>query len=610
MMRRVWFWCASSLLLALPASAATILERRLEVHIAADGVVREHQLLRVRLDHASDLESWTNYPIYLDDNRQLESVEAFSTNAHGKRVEVRRRDRDRIELSSSGILHSSQQFEVLSFRSLAPGSVVQIDTRVVVEPYFPSGGDVVRLSEPTQHLHLEIRYDGPPEQLRWSLEEVDTEGLEISEQSGRLLIVGHDLEAAAGDLLRFAWDRSGTWAEVERWYQALVADTEPADAALKTQARQLIAGHDSSRQQLEALVAFVRRQVRYVAVEVGVGGFRPSPSGEVLERRWGDCKDKSMLLIDLLAEAGIAAYPALIRGSYREDIDPDFPSPDQFNHLIVALDASAVDSQAEDPVAEGLLFIDPTQTRGNAGWLAPWVQAQHALVIGDGNNGLVRTPLRPAQESRRLELDLSLDEGGDASGDLQLILVGRVASALTQAIEEQPPLKANEPLRTLLDNLLPGSQPTQLSWRQLDGPAPTVEVQAAVRFTDLVQGAANARPSLRLPGPAHLPAPRELDELDQDLSLLAGSHQARWRLRLPAAWCPPAAANEEVSEAVAQSRQILSHDEEGRWLIERHTALHRRWFEAEAIELLRKVALHEHRLLRRRFRLHCKSPSG
>jgi len=606
-MRRVWFWCASSLLLALPATAATILERRLEVHIAADGVVREHQLLRVRMDHPSDVEEWTDYPIYLDHNRQLESVEAHSTNAGGKRLEVRRRDRDRMELSSSGILHSSQQFEVLSFRALAPGSVLQIDTRVRVQPYFPSGADVVRLTEPIQNLHLEVRYDGPPEQLRWTLEEVDTEGLEITEQNGRLLIVGHDLEAVTGDLLRYAWDRGGTWAEVERWYQALVADTEHADAALKAQARQLIAGQDSPRQRLEALVAFVRRQVRYVAVEIGVGGFRPSPSGEVLERRWGDCKDKSMLLIDLLAEAGIAAYPALIRGSYSEDIDPTFPSPDQFNHLIVAIDASAVDSQAEDPVAEGLLFIDPTQTRGNAGWLAPWVQAQHALVIGDASSGLVRTPLRPAQESRRLELDLSVDEGGDASGDLQLILVGRLASALTEAIEEQPPLQAGEPVRTLLDNLLPGSKPTQVSWRQLDGLAPTVEVQAAVRFTGLVQGASGARPSLRLPSPAHLPAPRELDELDEELSLLAGSRQARWRLNLPAAWCPPAAANEEVSEAVAQSRQILSHDEDGRWVIERHTALHQRWIEAEAIEPLRQVALHEHRLLRRRFRLHCKN---
>lgn len=96
----------------------------------------------------------------------------------------------------------------------------------------------------------------------------------------------------------------------------------------------------------------------------------------VVSRAWGDCKDKSPLLVDLLREVDIEALPALILLADDRRIDPQFPSPNQFNHEIVAVPAGEVEVTEEDPMAGGYLFLDPTQTRGGARWLHP------AVVIG------------------------------------------------------------------------------------------------------------------------------------------------------------------------------------------------------------------------------------
>ncbi|MCP4574154.1 MAG: hypothetical protein GY838_17470, partial [bacterium] len=96
MMPKTWFWCAVSLVLAgAPAAdAATVLEKTVAVNIQPDGVVREHTHLAVRLDSAGDVETWSTYPIYLDENRSLERVDAYSIQPDGKRVKVGRKDRD------------------------------------------------------------------------------------------------------------------------------------------------------------------------------------------------------------------------------------------------------------------------------------------------------------------------------------------------------------------------------------------------------------------------------------------------------------------------------------------------------------------------------------
>ncbi|HWC66215.1 MAG TPA: DUF3857 domain-containing protein, partial [Thermoanaerobaculia bacterium] len=82
---------------------------------------------------------------------------------------------------------------------------------------------------------------------------------------------------------------------------------------------------------------WVQDRVRYVALEVGEGGYAARPPALVAQRLFGDCKDKAFLTIALLRRAGIEAYPVLALPREFGSVDPDFPTPAAFNHLIVAV---------------------------------------------------------------------------------------------------------------------------------------------------------------------------------------------------------------------------------------------------------------------------------
>ncbi len=256
-------------------------------------------------------------------------------------------------------------------------------------------------------------------------------------------------------VLYLAWESRATWDGVARWYRGFLDTLPKPPAAVRATAQELIADLPSTslpadrrrRAQLEALVAYARTKIRYVAVEVGVGGYRPTPSGETMDRRWGDCKDKSLLLIDLLREAGLEAYPALIRLDGRGRIRDEFPSPFDFNHLIVGVSTEGLEVVDSDPVADGFFFIDPTQTRGSAGYLHRDVQDQSALVVLPSDGRLVRTPTLADSNVVALEVDLEVQPTGAADGGATIRLTGDFASSWLQEVESSPPAEIEDRLR-------------------------------------------------------------------------------------------------------------------------------------------------------------------
>jgi hypothetical protein len=97
----------------------------------------------------------------------------------------------------------------------------------------------------------------------------------------------------------------------------------------------LTASLPTSAAKAEALLRFVQDEVRYLGIELGQSSHRPSAPDEVLRRRYGDCKDKSLLLVAMLRCLGIKAHVALVQSDYRARVHDFQPSPYAFNHAIV-----------------------------------------------------------------------------------------------------------------------------------------------------------------------------------------------------------------------------------------------------------------------------------
>lgn len=124
------------------------------------------------------------------------------------------------------------------------------------------------------------------------------------------------------------------WPEVVAWGRKLYP-REPVPAELREVARSIAAAHPGDPgARLIAASRWVQDELRYFAVTLGPHSHTPHRVADVLRRRYGDCKDKTRTLIELLGELGIDAWPAFV-GSVPGDLTTWHPSPFAFDHVVV-----------------------------------------------------------------------------------------------------------------------------------------------------------------------------------------------------------------------------------------------------------------------------------
>jgi len=125
-----------------------------------------------------------------------------------------------------------------------------------------------------------------------------------------------------------------TWKEVAEWANALfnVSPTEKLSSKIPG-----LTSAQSPEQQISKAIQFIQDEVRYLSFADGIHGFKPHSPDKIINQRFGDCKDKSLLLVMVLNELGIKSKPVLINTSYGPALDEVLPSPRMFDHCIVQL---------------------------------------------------------------------------------------------------------------------------------------------------------------------------------------------------------------------------------------------------------------------------------
>ena len=180
-----------------------------------------------------------------------------------------------------------------------------------------------------------------------------------------------------------------SWEEIGRWYSSLQQDRIKPTPEIIAKATELTANAVDEDAKIRALYIFVSTQFRYIGVDFGIGRFQPHPASEVLNNRYGDCKDKHTLFASLLQAVGIKSYPALINSTLQ--LDSDIPSPNQFDHVI------SVVSQGST-----LTWLDTTPELAPFGFLPGSLRGKPALLMpGDKPPVLIDTPtsflVKPSQ---------------------------------------------------------------------------------------------------------------------------------------------------------------------------------------------------------------------
>jgi hypothetical protein len=205
-----------------------------------------------------------------------------------------------------------------------------------------------------------------------------------------------------------AWSEFADWNAVARWAAPLYAPA-PEAGELAAVVAELRAAADTPEQRLLAALRWVQGEVRYLGIEVGAGAFVPRQPDLVLQRRFGDCKDKTLLLLSLLAALDIDADAALVHSDRLVDGEALPPTPARFNHVIVRARLDGRD-----------YWLDPTSARQTAG-LDALVQPDLglALVVDPATRELTAMP---AAMTERRDISVSIDarEGMTAAATMQI----------------------------------------------------------------------------------------------------------------------------------------------------------------------------------------------
>lgn len=196
------------------------------------------------------------------------------------------------------------------------------------------------------------------------------------------LVVESDAPAWYDPYPSVQWSEFPDWQAVARWAQPLYRVPDALSPALKAEIDAIARASTDPHQRLLAVLRFVQREIRYLGVEIGASSHAPSHPSLVLERRFGDCKDKTLLTIAMLQALGIEARPALVNTVVGPRINEYHPTPTAFNHVLVRA-----------RIGEQTYWVDPTRSP-QQGTIDKLFQPNygHALVVDATTRALVVMP--------------------------------------------------------------------------------------------------------------------------------------------------------------------------------------------------------------------------
>lgn len=379
-------------------------------------------------------------------DRKLLSFHIWSIGTDGHPYTVK--DDQIVELGAKegGILYNDVRYRTARVPGADPGAVVAYEYTQEAPIY--SGEEDWEFQGDIPHLHSVFEADLPagwhhralwgrykqvepvevaPDHWRWELTNVpaiDIEDLPLAPAgdalSGRMI-----LHYAANDL----GDDDALWARIGEWFGPLAAPKTEAPAEIANQSRQLVSPDADFMVRLQKVAAFMQQNIRYVGIEIGIGGLIPHPAVDVFRNRYGDCKDKATLLISMLDAVGVRATWVMV-DTDRGVVDPRTPSLIG-NHMIAAIE---IPKGYDNPLLKAVvtaktgkryLIFDPTNEYVPVGMLPAYEQGSYgALMAGSDSQAIALPILKPDTDTveHRAQFELAVD--GSLKGDVTVLRLG------------------------------------------------------------------------------------------------------------------------------------------------------------------------------------------
>jgi hypothetical protein len=456
-------------------SAAVVVGEWTDFTVDATGkfVMIERRALRV-LNRRS-AEPYLDAVGYENNDTNVTSIQTWTIAPSGRITQSGKKDLTTVAGFTAFDEFTDVRVKMIKTPGAEDGSLVGFE--VVTQGRIPIGGEKFPMEEAIPTRVSELHVSVPSGSMHWFVNHPDR--VQVLSQSSNGAAFRAENRPAIPDesdappfsslaaVVFVNYDPKGpaalqSWEEAGHSYHTLFDNGEEPETEIASQVETLSSGQSETLSKIDALYTYVSRQIRYVAIEIGIGGFQPHHPADVFKNKYGDCKDKATLLISMLSKIGLRGYPALVGTRGDVEADPKAPTLATFDHMIVALPVpaslrTAVEKFPAYDSRNQILWIDPTSETDPLGELPEMDQGVFALIAYPERGDLQRIPQpTPEQNGSEYSVNVHLQSDGTGAADVEAkyfgasnshrhrFYRGRSQTEILKAFEERVTRYANQ----------------------------------------------------------------------------------------------------------------------------------------------------------------------
>ncbi|NGX84597.1 DUF3857 domain-containing protein [Aequorivita sp. KMM 9714] len=378
----------------------------------------------------------TNLYEYYDDNSKVKNIRVWIYNAFGKEIASFKK-KDFNDVSRTGIsIYSDDRLLYLNYTPTTYPYIVVYESETesgdsaFIQPWQPLGG----YAESTQKSVFKIKYN-PLNKPNYSARNIEDFDISISDTDNELTftalnlkavrleehspssrsILPHVMVALENFKLKGTSGTSENWQKFGSWLDnKLLADVSDLPEGTKAKVRSLVANETTNEGKARKIYQFVQDKVRYVSIQIGIGGWKPMPASDVDKLSYGDCKALTMYTKSLLEVVGVPSYYTLVNaGENIMEIEENFATP-WFNHAILAI-----------PEDDGYTWLECTSQDTPYGYLGDFTDNRDVLIMTPEGGKVTRTKTYTTQENLQTNFtNLTVDAQGNVTAHFKGVSEG------------------------------------------------------------------------------------------------------------------------------------------------------------------------------------------
>ena len=298
-----------------------------------------------------------------------------------------------------------------------------------------------------------------PNHWRWEIK--DVHALDLRE------VKSHPDGAALTARMSVHWGDDGVEGKDNEWkalgqrWTALEANRPDPSPEITSQTQSLIAGAPDFYSKLSRITEYIQKNVRYFIVSRGISGWQANHAADIFRNRYGDCKDKTTLLISMSQVAGIHGFYVLV-DDRRWVIDPEAPSF-YGDHMITAIEIPA---DVNDPRLKAIvkakdgkryLIFDPTNERTPVGNLPNYLQGSYGILATGASSQIIALPVLDSDANGTEQKgSFTLSPDGTLTGSVDTAHIGPEGGDLRWVLKLTDEKERREGWERHLASTLPG----------------------------------------------------------------------------------------------------------------------------------------------------------